>query len=207
MTKDEEIRVSNFNKVTKDLLREGYQSKDVSIGMLKSHLLTIIFLGPLVFLILKIYEWIYSPYDLAYILLDSRSLLSLGVTIIVLAIFHEILHGFTWSLFTPRGIKDVSFGFVIKYLSPYSTCRVPLKRWQYTLGALMPLIVLGILPTVLGLLMGNATITLLGAIFIIGAGGDLAMVYLLFSYKPKRKDILVYDNPTKIGVRFFEKRF
>ncbi|MBM7549594.1 DUF3267 domain-containing protein [Peptoniphilus gorbachii] len=205
MTKDEEIRVNNFNKVTEDLLEQGYISKDISVGMFKSHLLTIILLGPLVFLILKIYERIYSPYDLAYILLDSKSLLFLGITIIVLAIVHEVLHGFTWSLFTPRGIKDISFGFILKYLSPYSTCKVPLKRWQYTLGVLMPLIVLGIIPTIIGLLAGIASITIIGALFIIGAGGDLVMVYLLMSYKPKRKDLLVYDNPTKMGVRFFEK--
>lgn len=205
MTKDEEIRVNNFNKVTEGLLKEGYKSKDVSIRLFKSHLLTIILLGPLVFLILKIYEWIYCPYDLAYILLDRNCLLLLGIAIIILAITHEILHGFTWAIFTPRGIKDISFGFLLKYLSPYSTCRVPLKRWQYTLGVLMPLMVLGILPTVLGLLIGNAAFTLIGALFIIGAGGDLAMVYLLMSYKPERKDLLVYDDPTKIGVRFFEK--
>lgn len=205
MTKDEEIRVNNFNKVTEDLLKQGYESKDVGVGMFKAHLLTIILLGPLVFLILKVYGWIYSPYDLAYILLDSKCLFLLGITIIVLTIVHEILHGFTWALFTPNGIKDISFGFILKYLSPYCTCKVPLKRWQYTLGVLMPLIVLGILPTIVGLLAGIASITIIGALFIIGAGGDLVMVYLLMSYKPERKEILVYDNPTKIGVRFFEK--
>lgn len=205
MTKDEEIRVSNFNKVTEQLLKEGYQSKDVNIGMFKAHLITIILLGPLVFLILKIYERIYSPYDLAFILLDSKSLLFLGITIIVLTIVHEILHSFTWSLFTPRGIKDISFGFILKYLSPYCTCKVPLKRWQYTLGVLMPLIVVGVIPTIIGICAGIASITLIGALFIIGAGGDLVMVYLLMSYKPERKDLLVYDNPTKMGVSFFER--
>lgn len=205
MTKDEGIRVNNFNKATEDLLKEGYQSKDVNIGMFKAHLITIILLGPLVFLILKIYERIYSPYDLAFILLDSKSLLLLGITIIVLTIVHEILHGFTWSLFTPRGIKDISFGFILKYLSPYCTCKVPLKRWQYTLGVLMPLIVVGVIPTIIGICAGIASITLIGALFIIGAGGDLVMVYLLMSYKPERKDLLVYDNPTKMGVRFFER--
>ncbi|MDU5526682.1 MAG: DUF3267 domain-containing protein [Finegoldia magna] len=205
MTKDEEIRVNIFNKITEDLLKEGYISKDVSIEMFKAHLLTIILLGPLVFLILKIYERIYSPYSLAHILLDSKSLLLLGITIIVLTVVHEVLHGFTWSLFTPRGIKDISFGFILKYLSPYCTCKVPLKRWQYTLGVLMPLIVLGIIPTIIGLFAGIASITIIGALFIIGAGGDLVMIYLIMSYKPERKEILVYDNPTKIGVRFFEK--
>lgn len=205
MTKDEEIRVNIFNKITEDLLKEGYISKDVSIEMFKAHLLTIILLGPLVFLILKIYERIYSPYNLAHILLDSKSLLLLGITIIVLTVVHEVLHGFTWSLFTPRGIKDISFGFILKYLSPYCTCKVPLKRWQYTLGVLMPLIVLGIIPTIIGLFAGIASITIIGALFIIGAGGDLVMIYLIMSYKPERKEILVYDNPTKIGVRFFEK--
>ena len=92
MTKDEGIRVNNFNKATEDLLGKGYISKDISVGMFKSHLRTVILLGPLVFLILKIYERIYSPYDLAYILLDSKSLLLLGITFIVLAIVHEVLH-------------------------------------------------------------------------------------------------------------------
>lgn len=205
MTKDEEIRVNNFNKVTEDLLKKGYESKDVSIEMFRAHLLTIILLGPLVFLILKIYERIYSSCDLAYILLDSKSLLLLGITIIVLTVVHEVLHGFTWSLFTPNGMKDISFGFIVKYLSPYCTCRVPLKRWQYALGVLMPLIVLGIIPTIIGLCAGIASITLIGALFILGAGGDLVVVYLLMSCKPERKDLLVYDNPTKMGVRFFER--
>lgn len=69
----------------------------------------------------------------------------------------------------------------------------------------MPLILLGIVPTILGFAMGSVFLTILGAFYIFAAGGDIIMAYLILSRNVKGKDVLLYDNPTEMGVSFFEK--
>lgn len=206
MTKDEKKRLDIFNKISEDLINKGYTISERPMGMVKANILTITILGPLMYLILKLYGHLYSPDDLTHLLASPRALLLVGIEILALALVHELLHGLTWSFYTPNGFKDIAFGFMWKYLSPYCSCMVPLKRREYLLGILMPLFVLGIGPTIAGLVFGSGLVTLIGSIFIVGAGGDLIMAYLLMSYKTKGDELLVYDHPTTLAMRFFEKQ-
>lgn len=204
MTKDEKARLENFNKTSKDLIDKGYEVSERSMGVLKANILTIVIFIPLAYFLTYIYGRIHSPIDY-WELIYSRRIIILAIMALILTLVHELLHGLTWAFFTPNGVSDIAFGFIWKYLSPYSSCKVPLQRGEYLLGVVMPLLVLGVIPAIVGIVIGNIILTLIGSLFIVGAGADVFMAIMLISYKPKRKDILVFDNPTKLGVKFFEK--
>lgn len=205
MTKDEKIRIENFNRVSKELFEKGYEETKVGMGIVKANIIVLFIFAPIMYLIFKFYVKLYSIDDFINFLLDIKKFMFFIITSMVFIVIHELLHGITWSLFTENGFKDVAFGFMWKYLTPYCSCKVPMKRGQYVLGLLMPLIILGIVPTIIGLAMGSVFLTALGAFYIFAAGGDIIMAFLILSRNLKGKEVLLFDNPTEMGVSFFEK--
>ena len=206
MTKDEKIRIDNFNRVSKELFEQGYGETKVGMGIVKANIIVLFIFTPIMCLIFKAYVKLYSIDDFIDFVLDIKKFMVFIITSMVFIVIHELLHGLTWSLFTENGFKDVAFGFMWKYLTPYCSCKVPMKKGQYVLGLLMPLIVLGIVPTIIGLAMGSVFLTALGAFYIFAAGGDIIMAYLILKREIKGKDVLLFDNPTELGVSFFEKK-
>ena len=205
MTKDEKIRIDNFTRVSKELFEKGYEETKVGMGIVKANIIVLFIFAPIMYLIFKFYVKLYSIDDFINFLLDIKKFMFFIITSMVFIVIHELLHGITWSLFTENGFKDVAFGFMWKYLTPYCSCKVPMKRGQYVLGLLMPLIILGIVPTIIGLAMGSVFLTALGAFYIFAAGGDIIMAFLILSRDLKGKEVLLFDNPTEMGVSFFEK--
>ena len=205
MTKDEKIRIDNFTRVSKELFEKGYEEIKVGMGVLKANIMAALIFVPIMYLIFKAYVKLYSIDDFIDFVLDIKKFMFFIITSMVFIVIHELLHGLTWSLFTENGFKDVAFGFMWKYLTPYCSCKVPMKRGQYVLGLLMPLIILGIVPTIIGLAMGSVFLTALGAFYIFAAGGDIIMAFLILSRDLKGKEVLLFDNPTEMGVSFFEK--
>ena len=93
-----------------------------------------------------------------------------------LIVLHELIHGITWSLFTENRMKDIEFGVMWKYLTPYCTCRKSLKRGQYITGTLMPTIVLGFIPAIASIISGRQS-----------------------------RDTLFHDHPYEAGLVVFDK--
>ncbi|MFO7923994.1 MAG: DUF3267 domain-containing protein [Bacteroidales bacterium] len=111
-------------------------------------------------------------------------------------IMHELLHGAGWSLFTQKGFKSVKFGFNWKFLAPYCHCREPLKVKHYITGTLMPLVILGVLPALLAIALGNGALLIFGIIFTWTAGGDIISLFMLRNLE---SDSYVFDHPDKMG--------
>lgn len=111
-------------------------------------------------------------------------------------IIHELLHGITWGSFAVNGMKSIKFGFKWKYLTPYCHCKEALKVKQYKLGASMPLIVLGIIPSIFGIIMGNGAIFLYGLLFTYVAAGDIIGLLML---RKLDNNTYVIDHPDKMG--------
>jgi hypothetical protein len=118
---------------------------------------------------------------------------------------HELVHGITWGIFAAHHFKDIEFGVMWQLLTPYCTCTVPLTKRQYILGGLMPLIVLGIIPTAIAIAAGSFFWLIIGLVMILSAGGDILLVWKLIRYKTDKQDVLIYDHPTKAGSIVFEK--
>ncbi len=111
-------------------------------------------------------------------------------------IVHELLHGFTWALFAQKGLRSIRFGINLKYMSPYTHCKEPLKAWQFFLGGSMPLIILGLIPSLCGVISGNGAVFIFGILFIWGASGDIVSLFML---RKTGKYTLIYDHPEELG--------
>ena len=127
------------------------------------------------------------------------------VLLFALIVVHELIHGLSWSIFTPRHWKDVEFGFMKQYLTPYCTCRVPLAKGQYIFGALMPLVLLGLIPMVAGILTGSISLMLLGVVMTDSAAGDILIVWKILRYRSDAGEIVYVDHPTQAGGVIFER--
>jgi len=124
------------------------------------------------------------------------------VAMIVGIVVHELIHGITWAHYAKGGLKTISFGIMWKMLTPYCHCNEPLKVRSYIIGALMPLIVVGILPWVIGLLLHSILVTALGVIFIVSASGDILVVWKL---RNEKSTSTVLDHPTEAGCIIYDK--
>ncbi|SDD91542.1 DUF3267 domain-containing protein [Niabella drilacis] len=117
-------------------------------------------------------------------------------------VFHELIHGLTWSLFTRNGHRSIKYGILWKYATPYCHCKEPLEVRHYILGALMPAIVLGILPSVTAVITGNFYLLAGGIFFIMTATGDFMIVHLL---RNKEKTARVLDHPSEAGCYIYRQ--
>ncbi|QNF33143.1 DUF3267 domain-containing protein [Adhaeribacter swui] len=114
---------------------------------------------------------------------------------------HELIHGLTWASFAKQGYKSMRYGVLWKSFTPYCHCKEPLRVKHYIIGALMPAILLGILPSVLALITGNLGLLLFGLFFTLAAGGDFLIVSLL---RKEPFHHLVQDHPSKIGCYIYK---
>lgn len=178
--------------------------KDLSISMAKANLWSIVFGLPLAGILMFLYLWRWSasltisaerPTDFLYFILNIVAILVLG------SILHELIHGFTWAYFGHKPLNAIKFGFQWKALTPYAHCREPMEVQAYRIGGIMPLLVLGIFPSLIGIGMGNGRIMFFGFLFTIGAGGDMLVLWLIRGVRPGQ---LVEDHPTQVGCTLIE---
>ena len=67
----------------------------------------------------------------------------------------------------------------------------------------MPGLVVGLLPSLVGIATGNGWIMLFGLFFTFAAGGDLLVLWLIRKVDAK---VLVEDHPTNAGCYVYERR-
>jgi len=137
----------------------------------------------------------------------SPDFLGLGFLLIfVIMIFgiivHELIHGLFWSRYTKQGFKSIKFGVLWQMLTPYCHCKEPLKVKQYILGAIAPAILLGIIPSLLAILIGNSGLLVFGMFFTVAAAGDFLIIRLI--WKENWEDF-VLDHPSEAGCYIYRK--
>lgn len=121
---------------------------------------------------------------------------------IVGIVVHELIHGFFFGLFARNGFKSIRFGVMWEMLTPYCHCKEPLKIKHYFLGALMPALLLGIIPAVISLFNGSGLILLFGIIYVGAAAGDFLIVWVLRKEHP---ETYVQDHPSEVGCFVYRK--
>ena len=118
------------------------------------------------------------------------------IIIIIGAIIHELLHGFSWSLFAKKSWKSIHFGFLWQMMTPYCHCSEPLTLKQYIIGAVMPGIILGQLPALISLITGDIYLLIFGLFFTLSAIGDFIIIYKL---RNEKSNTMVLDHETEAG--------
>ncbi len=177
--------------------------KDLSISMAKANLWSFVFGLLPAFLLMYLYfrRWgtvlnvSSTRYEILTDFILFFTMLTLG------SILHELIHGFSWVYFAHKPLNAIKFGFQWKTLTPYAHCREPMEVNAYRLGGVMPLLVLGILPSLIGIFIGNGWIMFFGFLFTIGAGGDMLVLWLIRNVKSGQ---FVEDHPTQVGCYLIE---
>lgn len=124
------------------------------------------------------------------------------IALLIGIVAHELIHGLTWACFSKGGWKSISFGIIWKMLTPYCHCDQPLPLRAYLIGCLMPLIVLGLVPWIVGLCFGMGLLIIWGVIFIACAAGDILIAWKL-RHEPPTATIL--DHPTEAGCTVYQQ--
>jgi hypothetical protein len=117
---------------------------------------------------------------------------------------HELIHGVFFLIFTRNKFKSIKFGIMpaSKLFSPYCHCNERLKINHYRIATIMPLIIMGFIPTIISIIIGNIILLFWGILFIIVACGDILIV---FKTLREKKDSWVLDHPTEGGFFIYKK--
>ncbi len=162
------------------------------VALLIIPLAAVIFLLPYWFLGGRFFDWGERP-SLFILLLAFAG----GILI------HELLHavGFVWAGKVP--VTAVKLGVYWKALTPYAHCNEPMKTSAYRLSIMLPGLVLGILPGILGVVLRSWSLVLWGILMTTAAGGDLAV---LLAIRQVPGSAWVLDHPTKAGCQVLKEK-
>lgn len=195
-------RLQRFEQVSEELTAKGYKKTELTVGIVKANVFAILLALPVC--VLGIYLFVKMNPGILPVAVGMDSILMI-IAYLVLIPVHELIHGITWSFFAKNGMKDIEFGFMKEYLTPYCTCAAPLTKYGHMTGTVMPLIILGILPLVISWMTGSALLLWIGLLMTVSAGGDILIILLLLKHKSSSAQQLVYDHPTQAGSVVFER--
>jgi hypothetical protein len=170
--------------------------EDHSISLARANVLTLAIAVPLVGLMLIVYRLL-APEGAGLALGGTfGSALTFLALVVVGILAHEGIHGLAWAWvgrFPPRRIR---FGFQASTLTPYAHALDPMPVRAYRLGALLPCLLLGLVPFAAGTASGSASLALYGMIFTFAAGGDLLVLWLIRGVDARAR---VLDHPSRAG--------
>ena len=169
---------------------EGYATELRTIGMLKANVVALVVLGLFCLLGVAGMYAIWGSFSMGNPWNGMLFIVGFWVGIAV----HELIHGFTWMWATRSGFSHLRFGLLQGGL--YCHIDVPRSKRKYVVGALMPLLLLGVVPFLLSFATNSLWLMLFGAIFIGCAMGDVLIVWAIRKEPP---DTLVYDHPSEPG--------
>lgn len=125
--------------------------------------------------------------------------LPLVVTLLLGGILaHELLHAAGFRLFGRAPRSAVRIGFQRRTLTPFASCSAPVTAGAYRAAALLPALVLGALPLVVGWVTASGALVFWGWLMLALAGGDLAAVWAIRSVPG---GAAVLDHPSRVGCR------
>ncbi len=178
---------------------DGY---DATLSFQKANVVALLTL-PVVWLLLFVpYRWIWGESLFVPIFdMGVRGFLT-AVLLFFAGIFvHEWLHAIGFRLVGKAPATTIRYGFNWKGLAPYAHCHAVMSARSYRIGVALPGIVLGILPAVVGLIAGVWWLAAWGAVMLVSAGGDLAV---LLAVRHVPGEALVQDHPSRVGCHVLE---
>lgn len=212
LSKNEIKRIEKFNIRKENLILKNYIPKELIISINKANIFAMILMILTAVVLFLIYSSLHNVKQQLITYLDNISILkyilhiiSFFVILLLLVVIHELLHGFTWAIFSSDHFKSIEFGYLKEKATPYCYCYTPLTKFQYLIGCLMPLFILGIIPAAYAILKGNLIVLLFSIIMISAAAGDILVSYKLFKYNTNKNHILIFDHPIEAGLYIFEK--
>jgi hypothetical protein len=188
-------------KHIKEEQKVGTENKhDLSVSALRANIVAFFIMVPVAILQFAIFYVLHGSKQLEttfYLLNVLLFLVLVSASIVV----HELLHGLTWMAFGKKSFSSIKFGVQWKTLTPYAHLKVPIEVNVYRMGGFMPGFVLGILPFLLSLILGNSNLLWFGIIQTAAASGDWLILWLLRNVKGGMQ---VEDHPSRAGCYVYE---
>ncbi len=210
LTEAEIKRQQAFDEKEKKLLEQGYERHDILISVVKANFVGVLLTLPFIIAVAAGFiAWNGIP-DIPGLLKEKPVMYFLGLfgaflACIPLAVLHEKIHGWFWSIGAENGSKDIEFGFMKETLTPYCTCASPLSKPLYILGSMMPMTILGVVAGIISVFTGSIVLLIISVIQIMGGAGDILISAMLLFRKSDAKETILLDHPTKIGLVSFER--
>ena len=180
----------------------GYQvTGDATISMVWANVIALLLLPVAFILFLLPFSLLWGSRQQA-VTLDLLDVVVMLVALLVGIVAHELLHAVAFVHIGKVGWSAIKFGFSWKGLAPYAHCRRPLTATAYRAATLLPGLVLGVVPGLLGIALGSWWLVLWGTFMLIAAGGDLAVWWAI---RTVPADALVLDHPTKAGCQILKE--
>ena len=186
----------------------GFKKEKLTLNMLKANIVGGLCFIPIYLFFTSLYGYIWDDFILFKSpseLIHTYESVNIYLTIFIIVfgiVLHEFIHGLTWSYFTKDGLQSIKFGIVWKMLTPYCHCKEPLLIKHYKIGGIMPAIVLGFIPVLIGIAFENISFLFFGIFFTASAIGDFMLIYLL---RNEKNDDMIQDHPSEIGCYVFRK--
>ena len=141
---------------------DNLEGTDLSVDVAKAYLFVVLIVLPLIVILAVIYVGLWGANNFFTGLGKLTSLTNILPVLILGVPFHEFLHAVGWSIFGRMPIKEVKFGVMWKALTPYAHLRNPIRAYVYKAGAVLPSLLMGFVPYIIGLLFGHAWFTNFG---------------------------------------------
>lgn len=202
MTEKEKKRAEEFREKSAKLQSKGYSINQITVGIVEGNLMAFVIMLPPIALVIGLFYITGGGFYIP----DFVECMVMLVLFIISMPIHEWIHGFTWGLFAEKGMDDIEYGVIWQMLTPYCTCKAPLKKHQYILGSMMPTIVLGVLTAFVGICINSFFVVIIGCYNIFAGGGDFNIIIRLLRYKTENKNVIFMDHPTELGLAVFEKK-
>ncbi len=172
------------------------QTQDRSISLLRANFVMVYFAVPAVLIPGLLWYALWGMEDIAAMFWTPGIGVMVLLTLIPGIVVHEVLHAVAWAWSANLPLSNIRFGFHWKTVTPYAHCKVAITARAYRIGAVTPLLVLGVLPCAIALALGSAPLLAFGLFFTFAAGGDMLILWLIRDVVPTA---LVEDHPTRAG--------
>jgi hypothetical protein len=141
--------------------------------------------------------WAYnSEIKLFPILIDTMHRI-IFICICIFGLFlHELIHGLFFGIFAKDGFKSIKIYFEKNVFTFICYCQNELKIKHFRIGTIMPLIIIGIIPTILAIIIGNTPLLIFGILYISASGGDILIIKRIFN---KNKNDLILCRKGEVG--------
>lgn len=127
---------------------------------------------------------------------NNRDYLLGFAAFVVLIVAHEAVHALGWMLFGGLSPSNIRFGIAWKTLTPYAHAKAAMPITGYRIGVILPLIVTGIIPVIIGTATNIGWLTGAGAGLVSGAVGDLIVLWVIRGVPASSQ---VIDHPKNAG--------
>jgi hypothetical protein len=177
----------------------GYKLVDATVSAVWANILSI---GVMVasFFIFTTLHSLLRPGVRPELTLNSGLFVLVGLLVGV--VLHEGAHALGWKLAGGLEWSQIKFGFMARYLMPYTHVKTPLEPAAFRLGVLLPALLTGLLPALLGIVLNVYGLTVLGAVLFASASGDFMVLWVIRRAPPGS---LIIDHPKDVGCMILVK--